>query len=441
MTSANASRHRSSRPAQIWALPAIALALQLNLLPEVHASPSKQKPLPSAEAILRGSIDSARKLNIRATETVMVNPLGQDAIRMTREVIRTKSGITLTRWLHPADQRGLVILDDGEWTRSFQPTDGYMRVSRSTPRAHDARSANRLARLILRNYRVSLKGKEPMAARMCYRLMLTPVHDISHTMEMWIDCENSALLSHTETITKTGGTVSLAFFQGVAFPKSQKESDLRNALPAHVKQMTFSKSKKVFTNFSEVRKSVDFDFCPPYSMPGGYEFERAEVISLKGVTTTCLRYTDGIGEITICQNRAREQRPAGYRATRRMMDPMGNAVVDFQTERMNYYLVGRCEINGLVAVTDALDAQKEHSYLDFFVRTYHIPMATLAGLRNQGMGLDTLDALLAISRQANMPLDPLIGLCKDGHDWAAIARKFRANVSGILAHVRRFQCP
>jgi hypothetical protein len=174
-------------------------------------------------------------------------------------------------------------------------------------------------------------------------------------------------------------------------------------------------------------------------MPGGYEFEHAEIISLKGNTTTCIRYTDGLAEITICQNRSAQQRPAEYQATQKLIDPMGNSVVDHQVGQMNFYLVGRCQMNGLMAVVDALNAQRERDWMGYFSRVYRLPMGTLVGLRNQGLGLDTLDALLAINYQTRKPLGTLVKLSRDGHGWAALAKRFRADVGRIVQHVRSFQ--
>jgi hypothetical protein len=295
-----------------------------------------------------------------------------------------------------------------------------------------------MARLILRNYRVRLEGIAPMAGRKCYKLLLTPVHPISNTVRMWIDRENWAMLSHMESTARTA-TLSVAQFNGVEFPQRISGAELRKAIPAKARQESFSRSE-VLSDFEQVRKRVGFEFCPPYSMPGGYEFQCAEVLSLKGVTTTCIRYSDGIAEITICQNRATEQRPAEYQSTQPMVDPMGNNIVDHKVGQMNFFLVGRCQMSGLLAVTKALDTNKERVYLGYLARNYSIPLETLAGFRNRGLGLDTLDALLAISRDVRKPLAALVNLCRDGYGWAAIGRRFRADVGRILKHVRTFEC-
>jgi negative regulator of sigma E activity len=415
----------------------VAAAMAILCLIPCAANASAERDDSFAESILRRSMNASRTLNIRGTETVIVQSARGGMDTMTREVTRSKNGVTLTRWTGPASQKGLVILDDGAWSRCFDPTTGTTRVSRSAPRPRTDASAARLMRLILRNYRVEVEGTAPMAGRDCYILRLTPYHPISHTMRLWIDRRNGAVLSHMES-TARGQTLTVASYNGVAFPSSVDISTLRKALP-QAKETSFSRSA-IIRNFDDVRRKIGFDFCPPYAMPAGYEFEHAEILSLKGATTTCLRYTDGIAEITICQSYSSEERPAGYISTRPIIDPMGNYAVDHRLGQMNFVLVGRCEMNGLLAITRVLDSQKERTYLGYISRNYRLPAETVFGLRNQGLGLDTLDALLAISSQRRQPLATLVSLTKQGYSWAALARRFQADAGRILKHVRSFQC-
>jgi hypothetical protein len=402
------------------------------------AARPQARNLPNAEEILRRSIEAGRTLNLRGTETVIVQPPRTNMVSMTRRVIRSRDGVTLTRWTDPPSQRGLTILDDGTWSRCYQPADKMTKVSRSTRGVRDAQWEARLIRLILRNYSITLEGTAPMAGRNCYKLKLVPRHNIGLTVRMWIDRANGAVLSHMES-NAHGETLSVSSFNGVEFPDRLDAGELRKSFPSNVKEVNFSRSP-ILRSFEEVRKRAGFEFCPPYAMPGGYEFQYAEVLSLKGLTTTCLRYSDGLSEITICQNRAKEQRPAEYQSTQPMVDAMGNNILDHQVGQMNFYLVGRCHMSGLIAITNALDVLKERVYLGYLVDHYRVSRQTLVALRNKGMGLDTMDALLAIRQQAQTPLESLVTLCRDGHGWTAIARRFRANVGRILKHVRTFEC-
>lgn len=427
----------SHRKVKIHAVAFLCLVLLVGSTTFAFASQTKRK-LPQPEAILLGYLEARRNLNLRGTETVIVQPPRGAMITMTRQVTHTKTGLTLTRWLEPTSERNITIVDDGVWSKCYHPGERITKVSRSTTRPSDAQSTAKTARLIMRNYRVALEGIAPMAGRSCYKLRLTPLHSISSVVRMWIDRETSALLSHMEE-TARGETLRVAFFNGVEFPKRLDTRKIQSSIPAAAREVSFSRSE-VLRSLEEVRKRAAFEFCAPYAMPGGYEFQRAELLSLKGVLTTCIRYSDGLSEITVCQNRSVEQRPAEYHFTQPMVDPMGNNIVDYRLGQMNYYLVGRCQMNGLLAVTNVLDRQRERVFLEYLSRNYRTPMGTLAGLRNQGMGLDTLDALLAIQKQIDVPLSSLVSLCKDGHSWAAIARRFRANVGRIVKHVRTFEC-
>jgi hypothetical protein len=413
----------------------------LTLFPSIvfATKPSLKRSQESqGEDVLRLYLNRGRSVNMRGTETIIVQPPRGSMLSLTRRVTRTSSGVTHTRWLDPPSEKDITIFDDGVWSKCYFPREKLTKVSRSTTHPRDPKSTGRLTRLILHNYRVTYEGRAPMAGRPCYKIRLTPSHPMSNVVRMWIDVETGALLSLMQE-TARGETLSVGSFNGVEFPRSVDAGELKKSLPAKAKEVNFSRSEIVRT-FAELKKRAGFDFCAPYAMPGGYEFQHAELLSIKGEPTTCIRYSDGLSEITVCQNRAQDQRPAEYRFTQPMVDPMGNNMVDYRIGQMNYILVGRCSLSGLMAVTNALDAQREKVFLDYLARNYRTPIETLAGLRNQGIGMDTLDALLAIRQQMDVPLSTLVALFKDGYGWTAIARRFRANVGRIVQHVRTFEC-
>jgi len=289
----------------------------------------------------------------------------------------------------------------------------------------------------MRNYAARIVGKEQLAGRNCYVVTLTPKTDMSHAMKLWIDTKTFFILGHQEN-TSRGHTVALTLFRWVEFPADIKADGIKNPFPTTAKPLKAT-PVRVFSDIGELRRAVTTEICLPYAMPGGFEFERCEIIETGGSQTVCLRFTDGWSSISIYQTRVPEGRSPSPAALHFARHSLGDSAVDFGTPTINFMIIGRVEMNGLVCVVNALDFDRVRTYLADTARTYHVEPGTLGSMRNQGLGIDTINALLEISIRARKPLSDLVPMIRDGYAWRDIADRLGVKAKAFAARVRAFE--
>src|SRR2546423_14769906 len=100
---------------------------------------------------------ATRGVNMRGTEVTMLTPPNMPGTTVTRKVVRTRGGASLTKCVAPTGQKGFIAFDDGQWTRSYDPSTGDVKVTRSCCRANPEKALSRLVRLIKRNYKLSVQ--------------------------------------------------------------------------------------------------------------------------------------------------------------------------------------------------------------------------------------------------------------------------------------------
>jgi hypothetical protein len=174
-------------------------------------------------------------------------------------------------------------------------------------------------------------------------------------------------------------------------------------------------------------------------MPGGFVFESSALVQVGGGRRVCLRYTDGIANITIVQSPARQARPDNYRACRVMSLPRGDTIVDCACGSMNFMIMGNGAPEALIGIAQSLDAAREKEWRAQLTRTYRVSSATLTGLRDRGLGMDCITALLEISARSRQPLTNLLSLYENSLDWRYLARRYGVQMEYIGHRVQRFQ--
>jgi negative regulator of sigma E activity len=296
----------------------------------------------------------------------------------------------------------------------------------------------RLARLITRNYVLRLAGKEQVSGRSCYVVTLTPRSDVVHAIKLWIDTRTFFTISRQEN-NAHGHTISLTLFRWVEFPGALADSSLASPFPATARAVK-SPLARVFNNIDDLRRSARVAVCVPVSMPGGFEFERCELVDMPGCPTLCLRFTDGWTSISIYQSRADEQRRLSFRAMRYSRHTMGDCAIEYATPEMNFTLIGRVEMNGLVCIANALDPSRERTYLENTAKAYRVPMNVLSSMRSQGLGIDTINALLEISARSRRSVSSLTSLVREGYCWHNLARQLRVDSQRFANRIRYFEC-
>lgn len=366
-----------------------------------------------SDQLLRRFISAGRGVNLRGRQTVL-STSPQGAIHTTiNRVVRTRDGRCMAVCLEPAAQRGTVTIDDGQWRRRYDPRQRVVKSTRSVPRPNDERAILRILRLIRRNYQVVLKGRESFAGRPCYVLQFEPRDRHSRIVKVWIDSVTGVVLCRQESDAHTGSTISLVMFTEIEYPRRLAAAESHHRFPPGTRFATMSRSP-ILRDVGRLRRLANFEIFQPLWMPGGYEFENCELISLNGALTTCLRYTDGLGAVTVFQTRAPEPRPPGFRAGGWSRLPLGEAMIAIRWGQMDITVLGNREIGGLEPVVRALDNRRERAYLSRLERSFRVAPATLTAMRNQGMGIDTMGTLLEAATRSGRPLGALRALYEEG---------------------------
>jgi hypothetical protein len=175
-------------------------------------------------------------------------------------------------------------------------------------------------------------------------------------------------------------------------------------------------------------------------MPRGFEFESAELVSLGGTNTVCLRYSDGLAMITIFQTQTSQTVDPSYQSVAWKMLPRGeNAAVSGRT-RVTSVVIGPRESDGIVTVARALDRQREIDTLSALRDQYGVSGSFLERLRDRGIGVDCIAALLEISRRSGRKVESLLALKTDGWDWRQIAARFKVSTEVVATRIRPYEC-
>ncbi|MEP6756232.1 MAG: sigma-E factor regulatory protein RseB domain-containing protein [Chthonomonadales bacterium] len=374
------------------------------------------------------------KLNISGTETVVAAGMGNRPSRfLMRKVVRSSTGKSIIRWETTNGIGGPIVVEDGIWSKAYDSNLKVTNVTRCPPRSRDAHAIDRQLRLILRNYSVHTQEPAPMAGRDCYVLRLEPRYRHSYQVMLWIDRANFSVLSHQES-NHLGETVNVSSFNGIKFLPHIDPKEFAKAIPEGVPLVKFSRSEPA-KNIQSLSKLVDFDICMPYIMPGGYEFEYAEVVVTKGQRSTCIRYTDGISEISLFQTRSPTKRAPDYLLKRSGTDGLNNIFFTFEKGPMNFAAVGHLDPAGLDEMFERMNMDQERAFLDYLARNYRIHLTDLETLRDQGLCIDTLNALLEVRKRTGKSLADLLDLNREGHCWQSIAKKYNLDPAPMYKHM------
>lgn len=412
------------------------IAVILLTLPlSVFALPDRRPVTP--ESVLELYLKAQNRVNLRGRMTVINSSAHGPTRTVRKRVVRTADGRSLAEVLEPAEERGSRTMDDGKWIYSYDPVQNQVKIKRSLPLRREPRAIARQTRLILRNYRVILEGRERFADRACYRLRCVPRDPINHTLHLWIDTQTGVELCRQEN-DRRGNTLNVTFFNSIEYPARIEAREVKAQFPANALQINISRSA-IYSDIASLRRASTYDISAPFWMPEGYELENCAMMMVDGQNRATLRYTNGLSVITICQAPPLQRRPPGYSIANVLTLPYGEVMVDYATQSRDYMVVGRCEPHGLSGILNGLNADREADWRARLAETFRPSNGLLSQMRNRGMGLDTIAALLAISRSARQKQETLYALYLDGWDWRYLARRFRVNEKQIAFQMRPFQ--
>ena len=407
------------------------------------ASPSLGEAIPAGKAdlirrILADSIRSQSQRNVRGTQMEWVQtPTASNQITF-KDYRRSKDGHSLTIVNDTSGRRLSVISDDGTWNKTYDARSKTLTVSRSIKIPADERSIRIRVHRILSCYRVIYVGPAVMAGRNCHKLTLDPHDPHGRPIRVWIDSAAGITLAREES-DRRGFSFGMTTFTSVSYPESLSRQATSYTAPSGTREIRVSRSP-LFSLPGSLKRWKNVEVILPLSMPRGFEFESAELVSLGGTPTVCLRYSDGLAMITIFQTQTSHTVDPSYQSVAWKMLPRGENVAVSGRTRVTSVVIGPRESDGIVTVARALDRQREIDALSLLRDQYDASGSLLERLRDRGMGVGCIAALLEISRRSRRNVESLLALKADGWDWRQIATRFKVSTQDVAKRIRPFEC-
>lgn len=142
--------------------------------------------------------------------------------------------------------------------------------------------------LLFRNYRIRKEGEDTVAGRPVVQLVIEPRHPGNPTKRVWIDPERKMTLR--EEVRSADGRITAA--------SAFEQVEIVRDLPARLFESPVTTAQR------EPAPALPFAPLRPRYLPPGYEEEQQSTLRRRHGAGVHLRYTDGLGTISLFQFRA-----------------------------------------------------------------------------------------------------------------------------------------
>lgn len=231
--------------------------------------------------ILRRMLFEASDLNYVAMRSITV-AVGKKKINILQKVVHRKTGEERIEFLSPPSLSGRVIItrqvgeEDIEMlgTRKFLNPDSFMQL--------------------VKNYDISLEGKEQVAGKWCVVIRINPKMDGRPSRRLWIDSSNYIVMKAQE-MDFEGKEVLLMEVSEISFP-----AELDRKLFER-KQESREQEKEVepLSGIQDARRILGKDLKLPSYIPQGFVLQEMVSIRSKSSKAVMMGYVDGLCAITI----------------------------------------------------------------------------------------------------------------------------------------------
>lgn len=199
--------------------------------------------------------------------------------------------------------------------------------------------------LLLRNYSAVLAGQDSMAGRSCWILEIVPKEKDKHRQRVWID-QQTGVVMQTRRFRPEGRFTTLSRF--VSFEPANDLPDELFLVGAGSGPAAEHGLDPLAMSREEFRRSFGPSFDPPEELPGGFVFESANALKVRGRNVWHLRYTDGLASLSLFLTDGAVRLPAGGKALETaMMVPGGlprmygfGKVLEWSRGSRRYVLIG-----------------------------------------------------------------------------------------------------
>ncbi len=384
-------------------------------------------------------VRAQRGVNLRGRLTVVSTSRNSPSRTTVNRIVRRADGSALTVCEGPGPGAGSSVEERDGWVKRYEPTSNTVTINRGLPYASDTASIRRRASRILRNYRVTYQGTDECAGRKCYRLQADPRDPMGRPVQVWVDAATGAELWRLES-DRQGNTLGLSFFSSVSFPATIRASEVAYRYPRQARRDSVCRTP-MLSSLKHVREAAGFEVHAPAFLPLGYEFERGAVVEMSGRRIACLIFGDGMTTLTVSQIRPTPGRPKGYRTCKILDGPLGESITLYGRESLNIQVVGHLDPQALAMVAESIDPAREQTAIRALSLRFAAPPSELMRLRDRGMRLDALAALLSMRQQTGRSLATLARLLAGGDDWRSLAGRLHIPAERVIRQCRTLRVP
>ncbi|MCL5283328.1 MAG: hypothetical protein M1330_01240 [Armatimonadetes bacterium] len=369
--------------------------------------------------ILRHSLNSECHLSYVAHETqVVLVGIGEQTI-VRNWIARSGGGSLITRCLCPSQCEGNISDDDGHWLRVYNPHTHHLTVTRSAAKCFSPHEIALIMRRICENYSVQYAGTSRAPGRLCDVVSLIPYSHYAHSRTIWVD-RTTGLPLWVQVKDQDGHLLELTKLSLIHFYRRLPTKYLAVSIPKAKRKVTIAGDPPIH-RLDQLQRIAGFNLSIPLWLPSGFEFDYGELFHMSGKAVACLRYNDGLSGISIYETYARQKRPLGYHQLLFTSMPDGEARVECYDSNRDFDLIGPIEVGSLVRLAEALDNSRGRAIATSICDEFRVSLKRIDGLRDRGLGFDTIAALLEISQECHHTLHQLLGLYYSGYNWEHIA--------------------
>ncbi len=369
--------------------------------------------------ILRRSLNAECHLSYVAHETQVV-PVGIGGQTIVRDwIARSGGGSSITRCLCPSQCQGNISDDDGHWLRVYNPHTHHLTITRSAAKCFSPHEMVLMIRRISENYAVQYAGTSRAPGRLCDVISLIPYSHYAHSRTIWVD-RATGLPIWVQENDRQGHLLELTKLSLLHFYQRLPAKYLIASIPKPNRKATIASDPPIH-HLDQLQQAAGFSLSIPLWLPKGFEFDYGELFHMSGKVVACLRYNDGLSGISIYETYARQRRPLGYHQLLFTSMPDGEARVESYDSNRDFNLIGPIGVGALIRLAEALDSSRGRAIATSICSEFRVSLKRIDGLRNRGIGFDTIAALLEICRECHHTLHQVLGLYYSGYNWEHIA--------------------
>lgn len=266
-----------------------AAALFLACAPRARAAQA-----PSADELLDAVVDPPEVAY--QGRLLLVHWFGKHSRAEEVAIYRLPPDKTRRDFLSPDGSSQRIIVDNGDHEQVRLPRQRKILEGDAAKTYEKVMPAETERQLLEKNYQMSVSGPQKVAGRPAWVLELKPNMPGKPWQRFWLDAETKIILENKRFLP------GKRFAELSRFTRFQKTSPPEELFSLDVASGTRIEAQGLapdFMSLQQLNEATGSAMSFPSSLPGGFEFESADFMRLRGRTVRHVRYTDGLAIVSI----------------------------------------------------------------------------------------------------------------------------------------------